>query len=460
MKYKIHVLIFLISFLILTRFNIDPDLGWHLAIGNEFLETGRVIRGDEFSWTMPHFLWGNTYFLYEVFVSVLFANLNFALIVTIFGLISAAGILFLLSKKVNLITLLVVGLGVAIATSNLGIRPHTFSFLFFSVLIFALDRRYFQKPTHIIFWFILFLLWGNIHRGYLVGLVVFAAFVLADYFTNYFKGIRHDLRFPTLTFGAALFATIVNPFGLRAWQSGIIGDATSFENIMNITEWKPIVLVFPVNIIFALSGAIYIYILKAKGLKIDFAWIFLSSLIFAFTFISVAFTFFWAAIFIFLATRHAGLGLKLNIKKIEQIPLYFSTTAVILALVLNFFIEVLQFGNIENRMIYDKYPLKATRFIKERGVLENVFNEYGWGGFIDWQLPQQKVFIDGRMASWKFEGKSILSDYMAIREGDCVLVSQYQIKSVIFPAGKDIECFGNWEVIYEDEIAKVLVSGN
>jgi len=293
-----------------------------------------------------------------------------------------------------------------------------------------------------------------------VGLVVFAAFVLADYFTNYFKGIRHDLRFPTLTFGAALFATIVNPFGLRAWQSGIIGDATSFENIMNITEWKPIVLVFPVNIIFALSGAIYIYILKAKGLKIDFAWIFLSSLIFAFTFISVAFAFFWAAIFIFLASRHAGLGLKLNIKKIEQIPLYFSTTAVILALVLNFFIEVLQFGNIENRMIYDKYPLKATRFIKERGVLENVFNEYGWGGFIDWQLPQQKVFIDGRMASWKFEGKSILSDYMAIREGDCVLVSQYQIKSVIFPAGKDIECFGNWEVIYEDEIAKVLVSGN
>ena len=75
----LRLLIFLFSFLILTRFYIDPDLGWHLAIGRHFLSTGEIIRTDQFSWTMPGFSWGNSYFAYQIIVAFLFEKLGHVL---------------------------------------------------------------------------------------------------------------------------------------------------------------------------------------------------------------------------------------------------------------------------------------------------------------------------------------------------------------------------------------------
>lgn len=452
------LLIFFISFLILAKFKIDPDLGWHLAIGRKFFESGQMIKGDEFSWTMSGYLWGNTYLLYQIIVAFIFENLSYLFAVLFFGFIGALSILFLLPKKVNLTCLLIAGLGAAIAIANLGIRPHTFSFLFFSILLFFLDRRYFEKPVYLLFAAPIFLLWGNIHRGFLIGLVVFAAFIVIDYFVSYFKGKTVDFRRRLLFFGVVAICSIFSASGLEGWKSGIIADAVSFENIKNIAEWQSTVLVFPLNIVFAVSGAIFIFILRFKSSNINFAWIFISSLIFAFSFVSVAFASFWSAIFIFMASRYLGVAIKLNFKDFSQIPLYFSLTAAIFALFLNLFVEIWERGNINRQILADKYPLGAIEHLKQTNALENVFNDYGWGGFIEWQMPSQKVFIDGRMASWRHsDGTSILTDYIAIRGGDCGAVSRYDIKSAIFPKDKNLECFEDWAVVYEDEIARVLI---
>ncbi|HLA04269.1 MAG TPA: hypothetical protein VJ065_03490, partial [Patescibacteria group bacterium] len=62
-------MLFVLSFLILTKFNIDPDLGWHLTIGERFLKGGEIVRGDPFSWTMPGYEFGNYFFLYQIAVT-------------------------------------------------------------------------------------------------------------------------------------------------------------------------------------------------------------------------------------------------------------------------------------------------------------------------------------------------------------------------------------------------------
>ena len=51
--------------------------------------------------------------------------------------------------------------------------------------------------------------------------------------------------------------------------------------------------------------------------------------------------------------------------------------------------------------INDKlYPTDSIQFIKKNNLPKNLFNPYGWGGYIIWKLyPQYKVFIDGRTPS-------------------------------------------------------------
>jgi len=46
-------------------------------------------------------------------------------------------------------------------------------------------------------------------------------------------------------------------------------------------------------------------------------------------------------------------------------------------------------------------PCRAIEKMKDK--TGNVFNTYEWGGFLIWQLPNTKVFADGRMPAWQDE---------------------------------------------------------
>ncbi|MBM4402075.1 MAG: hypothetical protein FJ044_02425, partial [Candidatus Cloacimonetes bacterium] len=46
-------------------------------------------------------------------------------------------------------------------------------------------------------------------------------------------------------------------------------------------------------------------------------------------------------------------------------------------------------------------PYQAVEFLKKQNASGNIFNRYEWGGFLIWQLPSQKIFVDGRMPAWR-----------------------------------------------------------
>ena len=45
-------------------------------------------------------------------------------------------------------------------------------------------------------------------------------------------------------------------------------------------------------------------------------------------------------------------------------------------------------------------------------------HDYQYGGFLLWWLPDEKVFIDGRMPAWRIGDRWIFRDYMDLRETD------------------------------------------
>ena len=53
------------------------------------------------------------------------------------------------------------------------------------------------------------------------------------------------------------------------------------------------------------------------------------------------------------------------------------------------------------------YPLAAVNFLQQQlgDKPTNIFNEFGWGGYLIWRLPQAKVYFDGRgTATWTYPG--------------------------------------------------------
>ena len=56
------------------------------------------------------------------------------------------------------------------------------------------------------------------------------------------------------------------------------------------------------------------------------------------------------------------------------------------------------------------YPIEAVRWIRTHRdeVGTRLYHDYGHGGFLLWQLPDVKIFIDGRMPAWRINDRRIL----------------------------------------------------
>lgn len=95
--------------------------------------------------------------------------------------------------------------------------------------------------------------------------------------------------------------------------------------------------------------------------------------------------------------------------------------------------------------------------MKREGINKNVFNEYDWGGYLHWKYKGLKVFADGRMTGWHKDERSILADYLEIKNGNCKVASHYAIEALMVAKDSNVDCFVKFKKVYEDEIAEVWV---
>lgn len=457
-SYKLHILLFIFCFLILTSFKIDPDLGWHLRLGRDFLDSGQIVGGDQFSWTMPGYFWANSYLAYDVFVSWLFRVVGFLPTAMFFGFVAAMAFFILLPKRLDVWKLAVVGLGAAIAVANVGIRPHTVSLLFFSMVLVFLERNLWQRKFFWV-WFLLFALWANFHRGFVVGLVFLGLFLVLELFSKTYQKKKVFLGDLLATCTFAVLGTFATPFFASTWKSAILFDLMSRENLNNIAEWQPLALYTPVNLLLALSGMVFLFVFYRKIRSIRPSWFLLAALFFMLSFVFTLLVFFWAAIFVFLVSRNLDFQLRWKGDHWLKFSLAAIFIAVMLAFLLNFAVGVIDSLSINKRILRDAYPVGALNFMENAGLVDNIFNEYRWGGFILWQYPNIKVFVDGRMASWKTKsGESILGDYVSFIRGNCKILGKYRIKTALVSRDFTYECLDRWQETYKDEISRVLVN--
>jgi hypothetical protein len=51
--------------------------------------------------------------------------------------------------------------------------------------------------------------------------------------------------------------------------------------------------------------------------------------------------------------------------------------------------------NLQSKVV-GVFPVEAANFVAERGYPGPLFNDFNWGGFLIWRLPQLPVALDGR----------------------------------------------------------------
>ncbi len=108
------------------------------------------------------------------------------------------------------------------------------------------------------------------------------------------------------------------------------------------------------------------------------------------------------------------------------------------------------------------FPTRAIQFLRAHPQPGRMFNQYGWGGYLEWTLPQAPPFIDGRGDIFEYNGS--LRDYeeiVAVKNTQ-ELLERYQIAYVLYQPDTPLAYFlskdPQWERIYGDEQAVILRS--
>ncbi|HNL90242.1 MAG TPA: hypothetical protein PKH05_14285, partial [Nitrospira sp.] len=111
-----------------------------------------------------------------------------------------------------------------------------------------------------------------------------------------------------------------------------------------------------------------------------------------------------------------------------------------------------------------EYPIEAVRWVRShrRELGTRLYNDYGVGGFLLWQLPGERIFIDGRMPAWRIKDRRIFQDYVELNREDSpqvAVLDRYGVDWGMIQRGsalaRALEGHQAWQVLYAD--AKVVI---
>jgi hypothetical protein len=109
------------------------------------------------------------------------------------------------------------------------------------------------------------------------------------------------------------------------------------------------------------------------------------------------------------------------------------------------------------------YPVAAVEYLRQHPKPTGMYNEYGYGGYLIWQLgPQHKVFIDGRADIYEYSG--VFQDYMIMSNlgrSTMSLLSRYDIQSCLIerkgPLATLLAASPDWKQEYADDVSAIFV---
>lgn len=485
------ILGFSLIFFIALRPPTDPDMGWHLRDGKYLTENNfQVAKSDPFSWTMSEFPvvmheWMTDLVAYSISekTGLFVLSIVSALITT------AAFILVSMGMKNELEYKIIAGImGIIASIPILGVRAQMLSLLGTASVIYIIYEFKANSQTKKIFFLpLVFFIWVNFHGGFPVGLFLLALFIIFElvkfmvrlglrkkkesrflnWFGKYFeKGgtTANSLAQLAIVSFISFLLTFVNPYG---WRIYVEVFTTVFDTYAksNIGEWLPVSVFSSISYQFIIYLTLFAILLFFGFRKIGHIY-----LIIAFIFLYLAFSS-WRHVPIFLI-----ISIPLWVEIVNQLAgrelsrLTRNGWFLVVMATVVFFVAKQQIqivypisASVDRLAKEGGYPIGAVRYLKENPIEGRMLNEYNWGGFLIWQYPEKKVYIDGRMPSWRLDGYGVFEEFnqiMRFDEGWQDALDRQEISFVlVYNNFINRMVFSNigWEEKYSDGLAVIYV---
>ena len=443
----------------------EPDIWWHLRDAAYLFQHHTIPSVDTYSFTAAgsprlDFEWLSEVPFYLGFKAAGLQGIltvYFAVLVLIYvGVYYRSCRAGADCKDATLATLLAIFLGVV----SIGPRTLLFGWLCMVGLLLVLDR--FQRTGKGL-WLLppLFALWINLHGSWIFGVVVLVLTIASGLVEGEWglvvarRWTSGELKKLLSVFTVSLAALLVNPFGYKMVLYPFDLLFRQHGAMQYVQEWQ--------SVDFSTGDGklalLVILALLAVALFSRRRWKLDEVLLTAFAL--------WAALSHARFLFFAGLVLvPILAPRLKLFPPYQREldkpwlNAGIMAAVVGSLIFFFPSAARLQQKVDEQYPTAALQFMQRQQLKGRIFNQYVWGGYMEWNAPELKPFIDGRADIFVYNG--VLDDHRKATtiEEPFQILDKYQIDEALlkpeWPLTYLLEHSPAWHMIYSDRVAMLL----
>ncbi len=447
----------------------DPDMWWHLKLGEVMWTSHTIPTTDTFSYTTNHHAtipheWLSQLLIYAFYRCGGYSGLMLWLCLFMAAVIIAGyGLCWLYSgnAKVAFLGALTVWF---FSTVGLAVRPQMIGYLLLIVELLVLHLGRTRNPR----WFFalppLFALWVNCHGSFLLGIGVGAIVLFCSFFSfrsGSLVAARWEPRSRKMLMAALLLcaaALFVNPAGAKLVLYPFEIMLRSPVNLSEVTEWRQLRFSDARGLAFiVITGTIVLSVIVQRSELFLDELLLLSAagvaalnherLVFAFGILAAP----------ALCRMLANGWDNYNPEQDRPLP----NVVFILASLLIAFVA---FPNRQNlaAQVEQNSPVKAVEFIEANHLTGPMLNEYSYGGYLIWAAPDHPVFLDGRTDIFEWTGVlQEFGDWETLKSPPENLLDKYKISFCLLARGSQmtfvLPLLPEWKVVYSDQSSEVFV---
>jgi hypothetical protein len=440
----------------------EPDIWWHLRDAAYLFQNHTIPRVDTYSFTAAGSPRLNFEWLSEVPFFLGFKAMGLQGILTVYFAVLVliyVGVYYRSCRAGADCKDAAVATVAGIWLGGVSMAPRTllFGWLCMVGLLIVLDR--FQRTGKGL-WLLppLFALWINLHGSWIFGVVVLVMIIASGLVEGEWGLVVARRWSPVewekllLVLATSLAALFVNPFGYKLVLYPFDLLFHQQAAVQYVAEWQPV----DFSTGNGKLALIMIMALLAAALFSRRRWRLDEVLLTAFAL--------WAALSHTRFLFFAGLILvPILAPRLQLFPPYERAldkpwlNAGIMAAVVGALIFFFPSSAQLQQKMDEHYPTAALDFMQQRHINGRIFNDYVWGGYMEWNAPELKPFIDGRADIFVYNGT--LNDYAkaVLIQAPFEILDKYRIDYVFSPPQEPLvyllEHSPAWHPIYTDKVA-------
>jgi hypothetical protein len=441
----------------------EPDIWWRLRGAHDILQYHSLPRVDTYSFTAAGSPWISVEWLSDILFFLAFKAKGLQGIVVVY--FAAMALIFVGvyyrscragadCKDAAVATL---G-GICLACVSLAPRPMLFGWVCMMGLLMVIDQ--FRRSGKAL-WLLppLFALWINLHGSWIFGMAVLAITIVSGAAEGKWglvvahRWTRTELKKLLVALAVSFAALFVNPFGYRL----VVFPFAFFrmQGFMQYVEyWRPV----DFNTRNGQLALLLIFALLAAALFSRRRWrldeVMLTGFALGEALLHVRFLDLAALIIVPILAPHLTLFPPYQ-RELDKPWLNGIIMAAVLGSMIFFFPTTAQL----QQQVDQDYPTAALEYVQRQHINGRIFHPAEFGGFIEWNAPALKSFVDGRVI---FVQNGVFDDCfsaLTIREPFKVL-DKYRIDYVLlertWPLAYLLEHSSAWRIIYSDKGAVIF----